>query len=139
LQGGEVDKASQFLGRPYMLQGSIVHGESRGRALGFPTVNLKTDFDLIPPDGVYISEVALNGKIYRSVTNIGYSPTFDGQRRTIETFILDYDGDLYGNDVRLFFRMKLREEVRFENVDELRKQIGRDVSAARDYFARRSA
>ncbi|HVN23640.1 MAG TPA: bifunctional riboflavin kinase/FAD synthetase [Syntrophorhabdales bacterium] len=137
LQSGEIEKASQLLGRPYMLHGNVVHGESRGRALGFPTINLRTDFDLIPPNGVYVSEVALDGKLFHSVTNIGYNPTFGGRQRTIETFLLDYEGDLYGNDVRLFFRMKLREEVRFENAEELRKQIGRDVTAARDYFVRR--
>ena len=139
LQSGEIDKANMLLGRPYMIIGKVIRGEGRGRAFGFPTINLKTDFDLVPPNGVYISEVAIGERRLQSATNIGHNPTFGGQERTIETFIFDYDGDLYGEDVRLFFHPKLREEVRFENVSELRQQIERDVSAARDYFAKQTA
>jgi riboflavin kinase / FMN adenylyltransferase len=136
LQNGEVDKANLLLGRPYMIRGAVVHGEGRGRAFGFPTINMKTDFDLVPPNGVYISEVMVGGERLQSVTNIGYNPTFGGQERSIETFILDYGRDLYGQDVRLFFHVKWREEVRFENAEELRKQIERDVNSARDHFAK---
>ncbi len=136
LQNGDIEKANQLLGRPYMLEGNVVYGEGRGRTFGFPTINLKTDFDLIPAHGVYITEVAFQGKRFRSATNIGHNPTFGGQERAIETFILDYDGDLYGNDVRLFFHVKLREEARFASVEDLRQQIERDVSAARAYFTR---
>jgi len=139
LQSGEVDKANLLLGRPYMVSGEVVHGEGRGRAFGFPTINLKTDFDLVPPNGVYVSEVVIGGKRFQSATNVGCNPTFGGRERTIETFILDYDDDLYGENVRLFFYVKLREEVRFENVSGLRMQIERDVAAARDYFTRRNA
>jgi len=138
LQSGEIDKANLLLGRPYMISGKVVQGEGRGRVFGFPTINLKTDFDLVPPNGVYITEVMIEEKRLHSATNIGYSPTFGGQERTIETFIFDYDGDLYGRDVSLFFHIKLREEARFENVSELRQQIERDVTAARDYFAGRT-
>lgn len=139
LQSGDIDKANLLLGRPYMVSGKVVPGEGRGRAFGFPTVNLKTDFDLVPPNGVYISEVVVGEQRLQSATNIGYNPTFDGRERTIETFIFDYDGELYGKDVRLFFHVKLREEVRFENADELRQQIERDVAAAREYFAKQTA
>jgi riboflavin kinase/FMN adenylyltransferase len=138
LQSGDIDKAKLLLGRSYMVRGKVVPGEGRGRAFGFPTINLRTDFDLVPPNGVYITEVVIGEQRLRSATNIGYNPTFGGQERTIETFIFDYDGDLYGKDVRLYFHVKLREEIRFETVSELRLQIARDVSAARDYFARQS-
>ncbi len=136
LQNGEIEKANQLLGRAYMISGSVVHGEGRGRAFGYPTINLETDYDLIPPNGVYVTEVALGERRFCGATNIGYNPTFGGQQRTIETFILDYDGDLYGSTVRLFFHARLRDEVRFESVDKLRDQIEKDVSAARDYFSR---
>ena len=139
LQSGDIDRANLLLGRPYMVSGKVIRGEGRGRAFGFPTINLKTDFDLVPPNGVYISEVVIGNQRLQSATNIGYNPTFGGQERTIETFIFDYDGELYEKNVRLFFHVKLREEVRFENVDELRQQIERDVAAAREYFARRTA
>ncbi len=138
LQSGEVDKANLLLGRPYMISGAVVHGEGRGRAFGFPTINMKTDFDLVPPNGVYISEVMIGEERLQSVTNIGYNPTFGGQKRSIETFILDYGRDLYGENVRLFFHVKLREEVRFENVEGLRNQIESDVNSARDYFAKQT-
>jgi riboflavin kinase / FMN adenylyltransferase len=139
LQAGEVDKANLLLGRPYMISGKVVRGAGRGRAFGFPTINLETDFELSLPNGVYISEVEIDGKRWQSATNIGYNPTFGGHERTIESFVFDYDGELYGKHVRLFFHIKLRDEVRFENVNELRQQIERDVSAAREYFARRTA
>lgn len=138
LQNGEVDKANVLLGRPYLISGEVVHGEGRGRAFGFPTINMKTDFDLVPPNGVYVSEVMIGGQRLRSVTNVGYNPTFGGQKRSIETFILDYGRDLYVENVRLFFHVRLREEVRFESVEELRKQIERDVIAARDYFGKQA-
>ncbi|HME43621.1 MAG TPA: bifunctional riboflavin kinase/FAD synthetase [Syntrophorhabdales bacterium] len=139
LQSGDIDRANLLLGRPYMVSGKVIRGEGRGRAFGFPTINLKTDFDLVPPNGVYISQVVIGNQTLQSATNIGCNPTFGGQERTIETFIFDYGGELYGKDVRLFFHVKLREEVRFESVSELRQQIERDVIAAREYFARRTA
>lgn len=138
LRSGDIDKANLLLGRSYMVSGKVVPGEGRGRAFGFPTINLKTDFDLVPPNGVYISEVVVGEQRLQSATNIGYNPTFGGQERTIETFIFDYDGELYEKNVRLFFHVKLREEVRFESVSELRQQIERDVAAAREYFAKQT-
>jgi riboflavin kinase / FMN adenylyltransferase len=138
LQSGEIDKANLLLGRPYMISGEVVHGEGRGRAFGFPTINMETDFDLVPPNGVYVSEVIIGGERFQSVTNIGFNPTFGGEKRSIETFILDCGRDLYGENVRLFFHVKLRQEIRFEHVEELRKQIERDVSAARGYFAKQT-
>jgi riboflavin kinase/FMN adenylyltransferase len=137
LQLGEVEHANLLLGRPYMISGEVVQGKGRGRTFGFPTINLKTDFSLILPNGVYISEVECQGKNLPSVTNIGHSPTFGLQERTIETFILDYDGDLYGQAMRLFFYRKLRDELRFNDVSELQAQIEQDVTATRKYFAER--
>jgi riboflavin kinase/FMN adenylyltransferase len=137
LQLGEVEHANLLLGRPYMISGAVVKGKGRGRTFGFPTINLKTDFNLIPSNGVYISQVEYQGKKLPSVTNIGHNPTFGGQERTIEAFILDYDGDLYGQAMRFFFCRKIRDEIRFNDVSELQAQIERDVSAAREYFAER--
>jgi riboflavin kinase / FMN adenylyltransferase len=134
LQCGEVDKANLLLGRPYMIRGQVVHGKGRGRAIGFPTINVSTDFDLVPPNGVYVSEVAAQGRKLQSVTNIGCSPTFGAQERTIETFILDWAGDLYWETVQIFFHLKLREEIRYESVTKLTEQIERDIIAARRYF-----
>ena len=131
---GDVKKAELFLGRPHMLEGKIVHGDGRGAGIGFPTINLKTDYELIPKDGVYISEVEINGKMLPSVTNIGYNPTFDVKKLSVETHILDFSGDLYGADLTLYFHERIRGEVKFDGADALRNQIAMDIKVAKEYF-----
>jgi riboflavin kinase/FMN adenylyltransferase len=136
IQEGDVGKAALHLDRPYMIEGTVVKGEGRGRTIGFPTINLKTEFPLIPKRGVYITDVDVGGKRYPAVTNIGYNPTFDGQSLTIETYILDFSGDLYDRNIALYFLERVRDEVRFGSVDELKERIWKDVEAAREYFTR---
>jgi riboflavin kinase/FMN adenylyltransferase len=134
IQEGDVRKAAHHLGRPYMVEGVVVKGDGRGRTIGFPTMNLKTDFPLIPKRGVYVSVVEIDGKKFQAVTNVGFNPTFDGQSQTIETFILDFSADLYGRNATLHFLARLRDELKFGSADELVEWIGRDVRAAREYF-----
>ena len=134
IQEGDVRKAAFHLGRPYMVEGTIEKGAGRGRTIGFPTINLKTDFPLIPKRGVYISEVDIDGKKRPAVTNIGFNPTFDGQAQTIETYILDFSGDLYNQEIALYFLERVRDEAKFGSVDELREKIWKDVETARNYF-----
>jgi riboflavin kinase/FMN adenylyltransferase len=134
IQEGDVGKAALHLDRPYMIEGTVVKGEGRGRTIGFPTINLKTEFPLIPKRGVYIADVDVGGKRYSAVTNIGYNPTFDGQSLTIETYILDFSGDLYDQEIALYFLERIRDEVRFSSVDELKERIWKDVEVARNYF-----
>ena len=134
IQEGDVGKAALHLDRPYMIEGTVVKGEGRGRTIGFPTINLKTEFPLIPKRGVYITDVDVGGKRYSAVTNIGYNPTFDGQSLTIETYILDFSGDLYDQEIALYFLERIRDEVRFSSVDELKERIWKDVEVARNYF-----
>jgi riboflavin kinase / FMN adenylyltransferase len=134
IQEGNVRKAAVHLGRPYMIEGAVITGDGRGRTIGFPTINLKTDFPLVPKRGVYISEAEIDGKKFPSVTNIGYNPTFDGQSQTIETYILDFSQDLYGRDFALYFLDRVRDEVKFGSVDELKDRICKDVEAVREYF-----
>jgi riboflavin kinase / FMN adenylyltransferase len=136
IQEGDVGKAALHLDRPYMIEGTVVKGEGRGRTIGFPTINLKTEFPLIPKRGVYITDVDVGGKRYPAVTNIGYNPTFDGQSLTIETYILDFSGDLYDRNIALYFLERVRDEVRFSGVDELKERIWKDVEAAREYFTK---
>lgn len=131
---GDVKKAERFLGRPHMIEGKVVHGDGRGKGIGFPTINLKTDYELIPEDGVYISEVEINKKMFPSVTNIGYNPTFDVKRLSVETHILEYSGDLYGADLTLYFHERIRGEIRFDGADALVSQITMDIKAAKEYF-----
>ncbi|OPY82840.1 MAG: Riboflavin biosynthesis protein RibF [Syntrophorhabdus sp. PtaU1.Bin153] len=139
IREGEMEKVMKSLGRPYMIEGRVVKGYSRGTVIGFPTVNLKTEFDLIPGKGVYITEVEQGGRRFPSVTNIGFNPTFDGKNLSIETHILDFSGDLYGREIALYFRDRVREEVKFSDVETLKARIRMDVEAAREYFKNNEA
>lgn len=135
---GEVEKAARFLGRPHMIEGIVVHGENRGKGMGFPTINLDTFFELVPKNGVYMTEAEIEGKKMPSVTNIGYNPTFGGKKFLMETHILDYTGDLYDCEVVIYFHERIRDEVKFKNMDELKERIHRDIAIARERFEKRT-
>ena len=136
---GRVDEAAALLGHPYCLAGTIVEGRRRGREIGFPTANLRTANELIPPNGVYATTLTIDGVVHAGLTNIGVNPTFgDSTGATIETNLLRYDGDLYGREVRLGFVQRLRDERRFDDVDGLKAQIEADRRSAERLFARLS-
>jgi riboflavin kinase/FMN adenylyltransferase len=136
---GRMDEAAALLGHPYTLDGRVVEGRRRGRAIGFPTANLHTTNELIPPHGVYATTLTVDGIIHAALTNIGSNPTFgDSDRTTIETYVLRFDGDLYGRDVRLGFVQRLRDERRFDDVDGLKAQIEADRRRAERLFTRMS-
>lgn len=135
---GDIRQANQFLGRPYCISGRVVKGDQRGASIGFPTINLETEYDLIPPNGVYVSDVRLDNKTLSSITNIGTKPTFGGTDSSIETHIFDFNSDIYGKTVTLCFYERLREERKFESVDALVSQIGFDVEQALLFFGRAS-
>lgn len=129
---GRVDAAARLLGRPYQLAGTVVHGDKRGRTIGVPTANLATSRELLPKVGVYATRALLeDGSVFPSVTNIGLRPTFEGQEVRIETHLLDFAGDLYGQRLRLDVVARVRDETRFHGVAELVEQIRRDIAAAR--------
>ena len=135
---GSVATAAKVLGRPHAIDGTVIRAKGRGHTIGYPTINLKTDYALIPQNGVYITQVEVDGQRFGAVTNVGTNPTFEtGQQRSIETFIIDFQGDLYDRAVRVIFLERIRDEVRFSEVDELIVRIGQDVDAAREYFRRR--
>ena len=131
-----MDEAAALLGRAYYVDGTIVEGRRRGRELGFPTANLQTENELVPPNGVYATIMTIDGVVHGGVTNIGMRPTFGEATPTIETHVLDYSGDLYGHTVRLAFVQRLRDERRFEDVDALRAQIDADKRRAERLFTR---
>jgi riboflavin kinase / FMN adenylyltransferase len=137
VKDGLIADACRVLGRPYTIAGTVIRAKGRGHTIvGYPTINLLTEHTLIPKNGVYVTEVEFGGKHYGGVTNVGYNPTFEtGQTRSIETFILDYDGDLYDRDVHLSFRERIRDEARFSNVEELKAHIAHDVEIARKYLS----
>ena len=137
LAEGRVDEAGALLGHYYFIDGTVVHGAARGREIGFPTANLDTPNELLPPLGVYATTAAVNGIEHPSVTNIGMRPTFgDVDRVQVETHLLDASRDLYGARVRLSFVQRLRDERAFADVDALRAQIDADCRAARRLFGR---
>lgn len=132
---GSMDRVTGMLGREYAIQGRGVEGKHRGQSLGFSTANLTTDNELIPRDGVYVTWAEVAGRRHQSVTNVGVRPTFAEKERVIETHILGYrGGPLYGAPVRVGFCRRLRDEKRFDGPEALKEQIGRDVSATREWF-----
>jgi len=134
---GQVRAASQLLGRDYFLRSTVERGADRGKTLGFPTANLKiTPNKLLPANGVYAVRVDLEGAEYQGALNLGFRPTFGGHTLTVEVFLLDYQGDLYGRLLTVFFVQRLRGERRFASVTALQHQITRDVENARRILSR---
>lgn len=133
---GDVWLASRLLGRRHGYDGRVVPGEGRGRVLGFPTANFAPAGLLLPGEGVYASAMSVDGRWHPAVTNVGRNPTFNASRLTVESFLLDYDGDLYDKSLRLEFVARLRGEIKFPGPDELIAQIGRDVEQAREILGR---
>jgi riboflavin kinase/FMN adenylyltransferase len=128
LVDGDMKKFSELTGRSFSLRGKVVAGAGRGEGLGFPTANLDVSSrQAIPPDGVYAGLAHINGKVYQSMTNIGQNPTFGNTERTIESFLIDYHGDLYGHEISVDFVAKLRDEKKFKNAEELKKQVAEDI------------
>ena len=133
---GRVDEAGALLGHPYFIDGTVVAGRRRGREIGFPTANLQTANELIPPHGVYATTTTIDGVVHAGITNVGVRPTFGEDALTVETHLLRYSGDLYGRSVRLGFVQRVRDERQFPDVDALREQIEADRRTADRLFSR---
>ena len=137
LSEGKVNLARRMLGRPYGVEGQIIHGLQRGRTIGFPTANLHPHNRVIPKFGVYATATLIEGTWRRSITNVGVRPTFDDdQNPSIESYIFDFDGDLYGDVLRVRFLHRIRDERKFSGINELRAQIEKDTRRALNYFSR---
>lgn len=138
LAEGRVNLARRMLGRPYGVEGVIIRGDRRGHTIGFPTANLKPHNRVVPKFGVYATATLVEGAWRRSITNIGVRPTFGTDPEpSIESYIFDFDGDLYGDVLRVRFLHRLRDERKFNGIDELKAQIRRDSARALNYFAHR--
>jgi riboflavin kinase/FMN adenylyltransferase len=136
---GRVDEAGALLGHQYFIDGIVVHGDHRGRTIGFPTANLCTENELLPPHGVYATTTRVGHVVLPSVTNVGVRPTVDASGRTlVETHIFNLDRDLYGSSIRVGFVQRMRDERAFESIDLLRAQIDADCRRARVLFDRLS-
>ena len=131
---GDMGAARALLGRPYTLLGQVVSARHIGHALGYPTANLLTGEQLLPPDGVYATVASVDDGAYPAVTNVGNNPTVAGRQRTVETYILNEDLSLYGAELSVSFLARLREERTFPSLEALSRQIGRDVEAAKKLF-----
>src|SRR5213594_2510750 len=136
INAGNLDAASQMLGRTYSLAGNVIRGDQLGRQLGFPTANLDPDALVIPPNGVYAAHAHVQGRLHRAVVNIGTRPTLQNPqpRLQVEAHLLDVSPDLYGQEMELAFVEKLRDEERFSSTESLQQQIRRDIEAARRLF-----
>lgn len=134
LETGDFEKAESMLGRPFSVQGRVVHGEKKGRTIGFPTANVLLKRFRTPIKGVFAVSVTLNNTTFNGVANVGRRPTLDGQRTQLEVHLFDFDGDLYGRPINVIPRKKLRDEHKFESFDALKQQIQVDAEHARRYF-----
>jgi riboflavin kinase/FMN adenylyltransferase len=130
---GDVATAGRFLGAPFQMRGTVAHGDKRGRTLGFPTANLVPDNALVVPDhGIYACRAEVGGEHRIAAVNVGVRPTFQtGRGLLVEAYLLDFDGDIYGQELRLEFLQRLRGEKRFDSVEALVEQMHRDVDEAR--------
>ncbi len=140
LAEGKVNLARRLLARPYGVEGRVERGAQRGAGLGFPTANLHPRNRVIPRNGVYVTGTLIDGQWRRSVTNVGVRPTFESDGEpSVETFVMDWAGDLYGDVVRVRFLHRLRDERKFGLIEDLKAQIEKDVMRAQSYFERGGA
>jgi riboflavin kinase/FMN adenylyltransferase len=135
IAAGDMECASTILGRYHTVSGTVVHGRDIGRSLGFPTANIATPNELLPPDGVYAVMVSIDGSLVKGACSIGLNPTFAGGSRTIEVFLLDYSGQIYGREIAFCFVQRLRDVQRYPDVSELVSAIARDVQHTREILA----
>jgi riboflavin kinase/FMN adenylyltransferase len=135
IETGNVAEAARLMGHPYSLHGPVIHGDGRGRTINVPTANIEYSHEkMIPANGIYACWAYLQGKKYQAAINIGVNPTFtpDKQIPNVEAHILDFQGEIYGEDVKLEFVRRLRNELRFDSVETLLEQIWKDIEQARE-------
>lgn len=137
LQKGKIERANALIGRPYEIEGTVIKGKSRGKDLGFPTANIHSLNDLAPP-GVFISKVEIGSKSWPSVTHVGSKPTFNEKGVHIESYIMGFRNDLYGQRIRTSFLRKIRDEKKFRTPEDLSHQIRKDLESAKSYFQKKA-
>ncbi|WP_297992154.1 bifunctional riboflavin kinase/FAD synthetase [uncultured Clostridium sp.] len=133
LLDGNVKKAFNMLSRPYMLSGKVIDGKKLGRTIGFPTANLEINKEkVIPKKGVYYTNVKIDEKTFKGITSVGNNPTVNGQELTLETYILNFNEDIYGKEIKVYFIDRIRDEIKFNNINELVAQLKKDKKFAEE-------
>ena len=128
ISDGDIVKVNQLLGRNFFISGKVIEGKRIGSTLGYPTANIQYDNNLIiPKDGIYKTKTYVNGSAYLSATSIGNNPTFDGAEKTIETFIIDFNEDIYNNNIKVSFLKFIRDQKRFDDIESLKKHMSDDI------------
>jgi riboflavin kinase/FMN adenylyltransferase len=135
IAAGNMNRTAILLGRPHFLRGPVVHGRERGRTIGFPTANIESRTECLPPDGVYATRVVMEEGSYPSITNIGMRPTFGEPQRTIEAHIFEFNRDIYGREIKLEITERIRPERKFESAQALAAQIAADLQRAKEILA----
>ena len=135
IREADLRSAAKLLGRYHFIHGTVIHGRERGRTIGFPTANIESETECIPPDGVYATRVVLDDGAYGSITNIGMRPTFSEKARSIEAHIFSFDRDIYGQRVKLDLIERIRPERKFDSAEALKNQIALDLSKAHEILA----
>jgi len=126
--------AENLLGRPFAISGKVSHGDKKGRTIGFPTINVGISRNLSPVLGVFNVLVEINKEAYYGVCNVGKRPTVGGEKTLLEVFIFDFNREIYGERVTIFFKQKSRNEMKFDSLEELKQQIAKDVEIGKQYF-----
>lgn len=139
LDSGQFERAQDMLGRPFSIRGRVVHGEKKGRTIGFPTANVLLKHCRAPIKGVFAVKVSIDGVLHEGVANVGTRPTVNGERNQLEVHLFDFDASIYGQSIVVFPLKKLRDEVKFESFDALKQQIQQDAKAARLYLQARTS
>lgn len=131
----DVPMANRLLTEPYFMIGTVIKGKELGRKIGFPTVNIVADpYKLFPPNGVYATRTDYNGKIYSGITNVGVNPTVNGTKKTVETFIFDFNEFIYGEKLKINFFKWVRDEKKFDGIDALMAEIAKNTETVKEYF-----
>jgi riboflavin kinase/FMN adenylyltransferase len=130
-----MEKVAEYFGCPYVILGTVIHGKKLGRTIGFPTINILATMDRIyPPNGVYLTSIHVYDKEYMGITNIGYNPTVNGTQKMIETYIFDFEENIYGQEVTVTFHCYLRKEQKFASLEDLVKQLEKDKETAKSFI-----
>jgi riboflavin kinase/FMN adenylyltransferase len=132
IKEGEVEKASKLLGRDYPIIGKVIGGSKRGHEMGFPTANLEISDELYPKTGVYAVEVEWNRRIFNGLANVGFNPTFEAKSFSLEVYILNFNCEIYGDEIQVNFKKRIRNEIRFSSPSQLIDQIRKDIEWAQE-------